>query len=104
MDIKRLEIKKNIQKTEDRNLSFRVFNLDIEHLKSYLHSHKKDHFCIIIVEGGKIDIHIEDKIYLLKSGKISIIFLTKSIFFQILVMTYREKSYCLRRYCFAPIF
>jgi AraC family transcriptional activator of pobA len=74
MEVKRLEIKKNIQKVEDRNLSFRVFNLDKKHLESYLHPHKKDHFCIIVVEAGKLDVHIEDKIHLLKSGKISIIF------------------------------
>ncbi|WP_116788676.1 AraC family transcriptional regulator [Flavobacterium psychrotrophum] len=74
MDVKRLEIKNNIQKEEDRNLSFRVFDLSSKHLENYLQPHKKDHFCIIIVETGKIDIHIEDKIHLLKSGKISIIF------------------------------
>lgn len=74
MEMKRLEIKKNIQKPEDRNLSFRVFNLDKENLECYLQPHKKDHFCIIIVEAGKINIQIEEKIHQLKSGKISIIF------------------------------
>ncbi|KGO94627.1 AraC family transcriptional regulator [Flavobacterium subsaxonicum] len=74
MDVKRLEIKKNIKKVEDKYLSFRVFNLDLKNSKAYLNPHKKDHFCIIIVEAGKIEMHIEDKIHYLKAGKISIIF------------------------------
>lgn len=74
MNLKRLEIKKNIQKAEDKNLSFRVFNLDNEHIKPYSNPHKKDHFCIVIVEEGKIDVQIEEKIHHLKTGKISIIF------------------------------
>ncbi|MDI5895775.1 AraC family transcriptional regulator [Flavobacterium algoritolerans] len=74
MDLKRFEIKKNIQKTDDKNLSFRVFELGIQSTEDYLKPHKKDHFCIILVESGNIKVHIEDKIYLLKSGNISIIF------------------------------
>lgn len=74
MNLKRLEIKKNIQKAEDKNLSFRVFDLDSNHIENYLQPHKKDHFCIIIVERGKIDVQIEEKIHVLKTGKNSIIF------------------------------
>lgn len=74
MNLIRLEIKRNIQKSEDKNLSFRVFDLETAYIQDYLHPHKKDHFCIILVESGNIDIHIEDKVYLLKSGKISIVF------------------------------
>ena len=74
MNLKRLEIKKNIQKAEDKNLSFRVFDLDNEHIEPYSNPHKKDHFCIIIVETGKIDLQIEEKMHHLKTGKISIIF------------------------------
>jgi len=74
MDVKRLEIKKNIQKPEDKNLSFRAYDLKKEHLENYLQPHKKDHFCIFVVQSGKIELRIEDKIHYLKSGKISIIF------------------------------
>ncbi|MFH7019250.1 AraC family transcriptional regulator [Flavobacterium sp. FlaQc-47] len=74
MNIKRLEIKKNIQKPEDKNLSFRVFDLNAVNIQDYLQPHKNDHFCIIIVEAGKINIQIEEKIHYLKAGKISIIF------------------------------
>ncbi|TDD98662.1 AraC family transcriptional regulator [Flavobacterium cellulosilyticum] len=74
MDLKRFEIKKNIQKTDDKNLSFRVFELGIQSTKDYLEPHKKDHFCIILVESGNSKVHIEDKIYLLNSGKIAVIF------------------------------
>lgn len=74
MNLKRLEIKKNIQKAEDKNLSFRVFDLDNETIEPYSKPHKKDHFCIVIVEAGKIDVQIEEKVHHLKTGKISIIF------------------------------
>lgn len=74
MNLKRLQINKNIQKSEDKNLSFRAFDLDAKHTEYYLEPHKKDHFCIIIVETGTIDIQIEEKIHYLKAGKISIIF------------------------------
>ena len=63
MDLIRLEIKRNIQKTEDTNLSFRVFDLTAANIDHYLQPHKKDHFCIILVESGTINMHIEDKIY-----------------------------------------
>lgn len=74
MNLKRLEIKKNIQKAEDKNLSFRVFDLDNVTIEPYSKPHKKDHFCIVIVEAGKIDVQIEEKVHHLKTGKISIIF------------------------------
>ncbi|PIF46413.1 AraC family transcriptional activator of pobA [Chryseobacterium sp. 52] len=72
--LKKLEIKKNIQKGEDKNLSFRVFDLTAENLKEYLKPHKKDHFCIIVMENGTLQVHIEEKIHFLKVGKISVIF------------------------------
>ena len=74
MNIKRLEIKKNIKKAEDKNLSFRVFDLEKEQITEYLNPHKKDHFCILIIETGSVQVHIEEKIHLMKAGKISIIF------------------------------
>lgn len=69
-----LEIKKNIQKEEDKNLSFRVFDLTNDYLKNYGKPHKKDHFFIIIIESGTLQLHIEDKIHFLKPGKISVVF------------------------------
>jgi len=72
--MKKLEIKKNIQKQEDKNLSFRIFELNEENLNQYFKPHKKDHFCMVVTENGKINVHIEDKIHFLKAGKISVIF------------------------------
>ncbi|KQK26121.1 AraC family transcriptional regulator [Chryseobacterium aquaticum] len=72
--MKRLEIKKNIQKPEDQNLSFRAFDLSLSSLENYLLPHKKDHFCIMMLESGEIEIQIEDQKFKLSSGKISIIF------------------------------
>ena len=48
--MKKLEIKKNIQKLEDKHLSFRVFELSEENLSPYLKPHKKDHFFILVIE------------------------------------------------------
>lgn len=72
--LKKLEIKKNIQKKEDKNLSFRVFDLTEEYLKDYMHPHKKDHFMMIVIESGTLSLHIESKIHPLKAGKISVVF------------------------------
>ncbi|MFC6095512.1 helix-turn-helix domain-containing protein [Flavobacterium qiangtangense] len=70
----RIEIKKNIQKPEDQNLSFRVFELTAENLEDYAAPHKKDHFCIVLVESGEILLQIEERLLKLGSGKISIVF------------------------------
>lgn len=35
MGLQKLEIKKNIQKEEDKNLSFRIFDLDSKRLEEY---------------------------------------------------------------------
>lgn len=70
----RLEIKKNIQKPEDQNLSFRAFDLTPSDLETYLQPHKKDHFCIVLVESGEIGLQIEDQTFKLSSGKVAIIF------------------------------
>ena len=72
--MERLEIKKNIQKPEDQNLSFRAFDLTQSNLENYLEPHKKDHFCIFFVESGEVGLQIEDQKFKLTSGKISIIF------------------------------
>ena len=55
-------------------MSLRIFELNEENLSQYLKPHKKDHFCILVIEDGKINVHIEDKIHFLKVGKISVIF------------------------------
>jgi len=72
--LERLEIKKNIQKPEDQNLSFRAFDLTQSNLENYFEPHKKDHFCILMVETGEIGIQIENQIFNLGRGKISIVF------------------------------
>lgn len=72
--MRKLEIKKNIHKEEDKNLSFRAFDLTTENLKDYLKPHKKDHFFIIVIKKGNLQIQIEDKIHGLKAGKISVVF------------------------------
>jgi AraC family transcriptional activator of pobA len=72
--MRKLEIKKNIQKEEDKNLSFRIFDLTNEYLKDYNQPHKKDHFFIIVIEKGTLQLHIEDKVHFLKPGKISVVF------------------------------
>lgn len=61
--MERLEIKKNIQKPEDQNLSFRAFDLTQSNLKNYFEPHKKDHFCILMVQTGEIGIQIENQIF-----------------------------------------
>ncbi len=72
--MERLEIKKNIQKPEDQNLSFRAFDLTQSNLENYFEPHKKDHFCILMVQTGEIGIQIENQIFNLGCGKISIVF------------------------------
>ncbi|HEY1193726.1 helix-turn-helix domain-containing protein [Flavobacterium sp.] len=72
--MKRLELNKHITKREDQSLSFRVFDLTKEHLHNYFEPHKKDHFSILMVESGEIEIHLEEEIIHLKAGKISMIF------------------------------
>jgi AraC family transcriptional activator of pobA len=72
--LKRLELNKHITKREDQSLSFRVFDLTKEHLQNYFEPHKKDHFSILMVESGEIEIHLEEEIIHLKAGKISMIF------------------------------
>lgn len=74
MNLNRLEIKKNIQKDEDKNLSFRVFDMEINHIEEYLKPHKKDHFCIFIIEKGTVQLQVEEKVHFMKGGKIAIIF------------------------------
>ncbi|WP_228384364.1 hypothetical protein [Chryseobacterium soli] len=79
----KLEIKKNIQKEEDKNLSFRVFDLNTDNLETYFQPHKKDHFFILVIESGKIRIHIEEKIHLLTPGKFPWYFLNRFILYRI---------------------
>ncbi|WP_205691014.1 helix-turn-helix transcriptional regulator [Cellulophaga sp. BC115SP] len=70
----KLEIKKYILKPEDRNLSFRVFDLVECTQQTYLEPHKKDHFIILVIETGTLQLHIEEKLHYLKAGKIAVVF------------------------------
>ncbi|WP_289661169.1 helix-turn-helix domain-containing protein [Flavobacterium panacagri] len=74
MDLKRLKLNQYNQKLEDKNLSFRAFDIENLNISDYQKPHKNDHFFILIVEKGKIDIQIEEKVFNLKSEKISIVF------------------------------
>ncbi|MFB9076218.1 helix-turn-helix domain-containing protein [Flavobacterium procerum] len=74
MELKRFKLKQNTQKAEDKNLSFRAFDIENFNISEYLNPHKNDHFFILIVEKGKIDIQIEENVFNLKSEKISIVF------------------------------
>ena len=72
--MKTLKIKDNQQKKEDQDLSFRIFDLTSENLNAYTVPHKKDHFCLFVIEEGTMQVSIEDKIHKLKAGKIAVIF------------------------------
>ncbi|MUV03824.1 helix-turn-helix domain-containing protein [Flavobacterium rakeshii] len=74
MNIKKIDLKGFIQKPSDKNLSFRVFEFNSSSLKEYSVPHKKDHFCIFIIEKGKTTLHIEEKVHFLKAGKVAIVF------------------------------
>ncbi|MEH0153010.1 helix-turn-helix domain-containing protein [Limibacter armeniacum] len=74
MEVARLLLKQYIQKKEDHNLSFRIFDLADKSLEGYAQVHKKDHFCLIFLTQGSIKVHIEDSFHVLSPGKISIIF------------------------------
>lgn len=89
--MKRIEIKKLLQKREDESLSFRVYDLTYEHLQNYLEPHKKDHFCVLIVESGEINVHLEEEIILLKAGKISMIFPEQISFITLLYSEFSGK-------------
>lgn len=69
-----LKLKLSILKPEDSHMSFRVFDLETQHVTTYFKPHQKDHFCIFILESGTLDLHIEESIHLLKKGKIAVIF------------------------------
>lgn len=72
--MERLHLKKQINKTEDKKLSFRVFDLDAEHLQAYTTPHQKGHFCIFVVQDGELQLQIEDRQYILNNSRISVIF------------------------------
>ncbi|PVH27195.1 AraC family transcriptional regulator [Sphingobacterium corticibacter] len=72
--MQRLQLKQQVLKKEDVEISFRVFDLDSKQLNDYLQPHQKDFFCIFLVEEGELKLHIEDRILTLHSGQISVIF------------------------------
>ncbi|WP_313578773.1 helix-turn-helix domain-containing protein [Chishuiella sp.] len=69
-----MKLKQMIQKEEDHNLSFRIFELSIDRINDYSKPHQKDHFCVLIPESGNLELLIEDKLHVLKKGKVSVIF------------------------------
>lgn len=72
--MERIKIKEITHKIEDKNLSFRVLDLNDDFFNDYKNPHQNDHFSIFIVESGNLDLHIEEQVVSLKSGKISIVF------------------------------
>ncbi|UYW02378.1 AraC family ligand binding domain-containing protein [Flavobacterium agricola] len=76
------KLKQIIEKKEDEKLSFRVFDLNADRIKTYATPHQNDHFFILIVEEGTIELQIEDQHYLLNSGKISVVFPNQAHYIQ----------------------
>ncbi|UII25967.1 helix-turn-helix transcriptional regulator [Fulvivirga maritima] len=74
MEVKRLLLEQLISKTDDHNLSFRIFDLSDDSLQAYLKPHKRDHFSLIFLTHGKLKVQIEDDVHVLKPGKVSVIF------------------------------
>ncbi|WP_313385219.1 helix-turn-helix domain-containing protein [Chishuiella sp.] len=72
--MEQMKLKQMIQKEEDHNLSFRIFELSIDRINDYSKPHQKDHFCVLIPESGNLELLIEDKLHVLKKGKVSVIF------------------------------
>ena len=68
------KLKQDIEKLEDEKLSFRVFNFSEDRVKAYAEPHQNDHFCILMVEEGKLNLQIEERSYLLNNGKVAVIF------------------------------
>lgn len=74
MDIKNLKLRDIIFHAYDHNLSFRLLDLDATEIPLYNEQCKRDHFCIFIIESGDLTIRIEDRIHLLKPGKVAVVF------------------------------
>jgi len=72
--MEQMKLKQMIQKEEDHNLSFRIFELSIDRINDYSKPHQKDHFCVLIPESGNLELLIEDKLHILRKGKVSVIF------------------------------
>lgn len=72
--MKQLQLKNFNQKVEDDNLSFRVFDFSAAILSLLTEPHQNNHFCVFLVEEGKLELQVEDKIHLLHSQKVAVIF------------------------------
>ncbi len=72
--MEQMKLKQMIHKDEDYNLSFRVVELSTDKINDYSKPHQKDHFCVLIPESGNLELLIEDKLHILKKGKVSVIF------------------------------
>ena len=73
MDFKILNLTDEINKPDDKYLSFRVIDYSDKSDK-YALPHKKHYFCVVFVISGSVCINIEDRINCLKEGKIVTLF------------------------------
>lgn len=72
--MQRFKLKEEVEKLEDDKLSFRVFDFSNDRINRYTELHLNDHFCILMVEEGKISLQIEERSYMLSNGKVAVIF------------------------------
>lgn len=72
--MKQFQLKNFNQKIEDENLSFRVFDFSEASLSRLTVPHQNDHFCVLLVEEGKLELQVEDKIHLLHKHNVAVIF------------------------------
>lgn len=74
MELNKIDFKTLVNKNADSSLSFRYFDLTPNFFERYATPHKKDHFCVFMVQSGSMALHIEEKTHWLKKGKISVTF------------------------------
>lgn len=72
--MEQLKIKQYLEKEADKSLSFRVFNLLPEYKILSSEPSQRDHFLILVIESGKLELFIEDKVHVLTAGKIAVVF------------------------------
>ena len=66
---------KDIQTSFERAITpFHIFDLDQDTLEPYSTPHTKDHFCLMFIEKGKMNMQVEDRRYQISENSISVIF------------------------------
>ncbi|WP_394678394.1 AraC family transcriptional regulator [uncultured Sphingobacterium sp.] len=66
---------KDIQYKAERAITpFHIFDLDREALAAYREPHTKDHFCLLFVKKGRLNLHVEDRRYTVNAPHICVIF------------------------------